>query len=289
MALGASAAGVSLSAIALPPLLTLLIADYGWRAGLYALIAVTLCVGLPLSLWLIGRAKETMGEDVREALLDAPDKTPELLAVPSIALRDALRGPRFWLLVLALVAVNIPGSGVVGQLAPMITDKGLSEAASGLALSIYVVGLLTGRLVTGFALDRFPAANVAAFMTAVPALGAALLLVPHSSFPVAALAVALIGLQQGSEVDLLAYFVSRGFGFKNYSAIFGAIATAGALSTAVGLVLFGKVHERTGSYDAALIIGAALFLVGAAAFFSTRWTKQPHGNSGSMSTPVVSG
>ncbi|MCE9523278.1 MAG: MFS transporter, partial [Alphaproteobacteria bacterium] len=289
LALGVSAAGVSLTAIVMPPLLTILIGMYGWRAGLYALVVVTLCIGLPIALWLIGRARETMGAEVRDALSDAPEKTPELLATADISLRDALRGKRFWVLALALVAVNIPGSGVVGQLAPMITDKGLSEAAAGLALSIYVVGLLIGRLVTGLALDRFPAANVAAFMTAVPAIGAALLLVPESSFLLAAIAVALIGLQQGSEVDLLAYFVSRGFGFKNYSSIFGAIATAGALSTATGLVLFGKVHEAMGNYDAALIIGAVAFLIGAMAFYSTRWLKPPQGNSGNMSMPVVSG
>jgi hypothetical protein len=33
------------------------------------------------------------------------------------------------------------------------------------------------------------------------------------------------------------------------------------------------VHEQTGSYDGALIVGVVAFLIGAAAFFSTRWLK----------------
>ncbi len=271
LALGVAASGTSIGAITVPPFLTIIIASYGWRAGLYALIAVTLCVGLPLALWLIGRErKTTTSADIARAELPDAAVGP---ALPEMTLRQALGGRRFWLLALALVAVNIPGAGVIGQLAPMITDKGLSEAASGVVMSLYATGLLVGRLSTGFALDRFPPSIVAALMTSIPAIGAVLLLVPEPSFALAAIAVALIGLQQGSEVDLLAFFVSRGFGFKNYSSIFGAIATAGALSTATGLVLFGKVHDATGNYDLALIIGAICFLIGAAAFYATRWVK----------------
>jgi len=94
-------------------------------------------------------------------------------------------------------------------------------------------------------------------------------LLPDPGFVVACIAVALIGIQQGSELDLIAFFVSRSFGFANYSSIFGAIATAGALSTASGLVLFGKVHDAFGTYDIALVIGATAFLIGAAAFYAT--------------------
>jgi nitrate/nitrite transporter NarK len=93
-----------------------------------------------------------------------------------------------------------------------------------------------------------------------------LLLLPEPSFALAAFAVLLIGLQQGSEVDLLAFFVSRRFGVLHYGAIYGRIATFGALGTAVGLVLFGEVFDATGAYTWALMIGAAAFAAGAAAF-----------------------
>lgn len=276
LALGVAAAGVSLSAFVAPPIIGYVVGEYGWRAGVYVLAALMLCVGLPLALWLIGRAREKVAaEDVRAALTDAPADATTLAAVPNINLADALRGTRFWLIAVALVAINLPGSGVLSQLAPMLTDKGMSEAVAGIVMSIYAVGLLVGRLATGFALDRIQAPAVAAFMTAIPALGTLLLIIPEPTFVVAAFAVALIGVQQGSEVDLIAYFVSRGFGFANYSSIFGAIAMAGALSTAASLVLFGKVHELTGTYDIALVIGALGFLIGAAAFFAIRWVKTP--------------
>lgn len=264
LALGLATAGTSVAAMFAPPLLAAAIAAYGWRAGYLSLGVLTAGIGLPLALALIGRPREARARAVDDVLGGA---APVADAVP---LREALRGARFWLLAIALMAVNVPGSGVVGQLAPMIRDKGLSDAEAALALSIYAGGLLCGRLATGFSLDRFPAPLVGAVMTFIPAIGVALLLIPSPSFALAACAVALIGLQQGSEVDLLAYFVSRSFGLAHYGAIYGAIAMAGALATAVALVLFGEVHDRTGSYDGALILGGVSFCVGAVAFGAIR-------------------
>jgi MFS family permease len=262
LALGVTTAGTSITAMLIPPLLGAAIAAYGWRAGLYAMIAVTLFVGLPLALSLFGGAQE----GAARAVDDIPDG-----AVPAgrgMTVGEAVRDTRFWLLALALVAINIPGSGIVGQLAPLVGDKGLSDSAAALVMSVYAFGLFVGRLVTGFALDRVPPNLVGAVMTLVPALGIVLLMIPSPSFALAALAVGMIGMQQGSEVDLIAYFVSRNFGVTHYGSIYGMIAMAGALSTAVALVLFGKIHDVTGTYDIALTIGAFAFGTGAAAFAS---------------------
>ncbi len=65
---------------------------------------------------------------------------------------------------------------------------------------------------------------------------------------------------------MFAFFISRSFGIKHYGSIYGVIAMAGALSTATALILFGEVHDATGSYDIALIIGGVLFCLGALAF-----------------------
>jgi MFS family permease len=261
LALGAATTGTSIAAMLAPPLLAASMSDFGWRAGFVTLAALTALVGLPIALALIGRA--------REAPVHASDDAPSADALPQApdaTFREAVRGARFWLLVAALAAINIPGAGVVGQLAPLVSDKGLAEGAVAIVMSLYAAGLLAGRLITGFALDRLPAPAVAAFMTFIPAIGMALLMISTPSFALAALAVGLIGLQQGSEVDILAFFVSRAFGLKHYGAIYGAISMAGAFSSATGLVLFGKVHDLTGGYDAALLIGGAAFCVGALAF-----------------------
>jgi MFS family permease len=261
LALGLATAGTSIAAMLAPPLLTWVIVNAGWRAGFLTLAALTALVGLPLALMLIGRARERIVlavDDVAQAEALAP--------APSVTLREALRDGRFWLLALALAAINVPGAGVLGQLAPLVSDLGLPDGEVAVVMSIYAAGLMAGRVLTGFALDRFPAWIVGAVTTGAPALGIVMLMAPAPSFALAALAVALIGMQQGAEVDLFAFFVSRSFGLKHYGAIYGVILMAGALATATALILFGEVYDATGSYDIALTLGAVLFCVGALAF-----------------------
>jgi MFS family permease len=260
LALGLATAGTSIAAMLAPPVLTWVIGEGGWRAGFFAMAALTGLVGMPLALALIGRA--------RAGLAATAEETAAALAarVRDVRLGEAVRGAPFWLLVAAIVCVNVPGSGVLGQLAPLVGDMGLNPGEVAAVMSSYAVGLLTGRILCGLALDRFPAPQVGLVMTGVPAIGIVLLMAPASSFALAALAVALIGAQQGAEVDLFAYFISRHFGLKHYGAIYGMIAMAGALSTATALVLFPKVYDATGSYDVALMIGAALFCLGALTF-----------------------
>jgi MFS family permease len=268
LALGLASAGTSIGAILAAPLLAYMIATYGWRAGFYTLAVLTALIGMPLALVLIGRARES----VVRAADDVVHSGAAALA-RDMPVREAIRDSRFWLLALAIVCVNLPGSGVLGQLAPLVSDTGLGEAQVAAVMSIYAVGLLLGRLLTGFALDRFPAPVVGAAATLVPAIGIALLLWPSPTFALTALAIALIGIQQGSEIDLLGYFISRSFGLKHYGAIYGLIAMAGALATAAALVSFGEVHDATGSYDVALMIGAVLFCLGALAFWAIGWRR----------------
>jgi MFS family permease len=268
MALGLATAGSSVSAMVVPFVLSAVIAAYGWRAGLYAMSAITGLVGFPLAFALMGRAREQTARATDE-LSDVARASAVQAGSAGVTLREAMRGPRFWLLALALAAVNIPGSGVVAQLAPLLSDKGLAEGTVALVMSIYAAGLLAGRLVTGAALDRVPAWTVAAVITFIPAIGMALLRVPSSSAALAASAVAMIGLQQGSEVDLVAYLVSGNFGVTHYGAIYGAVGVAGAVATAVSFVFFGRVHDLTGSYDIALALGVGGFCLGAVAFVAS--------------------
>lgn len=283
LALGLATACTSVAAMASPLILAGVIGEGGWRAGFFAMAALTGLVGMPLALALIGRGGAAGSK------LAAPDagETPVVQDVRDVPLGEAVRGLRFWLLVLAIVCINVPGSGVLGQLAPMVGDFGLNAGEVAAVLSIYAAGLLIGRVLTGFALDRFPAPLVGAVTTLVPAVGIVMLMTPELSFALAALAVGLIGMQQGAEVDLFAYFIARFFGVKHFSSLYGVIAMAGALSTAAALVLFGEMHDATGSYDVALVIGAGLFVLGAVAFGAMGRVSRPPDPPPARALPVA--
>jgi hypothetical protein len=94
----------------------------------------------------------------------------------------------------------------------------------------------------------------------------ALLLVSGSdaSWIIALLAVFLLGLGQGAEVDFIAFFTVRIFGMRSFAAISATIGASVGVGMALGGSGFAIVHDATGSYDAA-IYASVLIYAGAAA------------------------
>lgn len=247
LALGVASMGLSIAAIIAPPLLAVLIESQGFRSGYLALAIVALFAGLPAILLL---------------LVDAPDEAagPHTTKTGS-RLGPALKSRDFWLLALSIAFMGVAGSGFLSQMSPIVQEEGVGAAAAALAVSAYAAGQIAGRLIAGAMLDRYSARWVAFLFTAVPAIGFAALATTHGTLVFALLAAAMIGVQQGAEVDLFAYFVSRRFGLAHYGAVYGALIGLAWVGTAVGVLGFGWSHDATGSYQAAHIAGVTFLLL----------------------------
>jgi predicted MFS family arabinose efflux permease len=172
-----------------------------------------------------------------------------------------------------MIAINVPGNGMLGQLQPLLTDRGLGMQQAAMMLTVYAVSVLVGRLVLGYLLDRISPALVAAVSVTLPALGAAALIGDSTTVLTASIAVALLGLSQGVEMDLTAFFIARFFGMRHYSMLFAAIISGLVLANASGALMFGRIYDATGSYDMALTIGTGLFVIGGACILALRWCK----------------
>lgn len=243
-ALGVTASGLSVATLLLSPGLAWVIAEHGFRAGYVALAAIAVMVGLPIVVMLV----REHGPHRHEA--EAPPGTKG-------GLGPTLRTGRFWLLAGIMFLVNMPAAGVLTQLVPLLGGKGLSGPAASLYLALFAAAVLTGRIGVGWLFDRRSAKRVAGAATLAGAAGCLLL---TSGVPVglAAVGVILVGLVQGAEVDVLAYFTSRLFDPRAYGAIFGVLFTISLLGTAAGFVAFGRLFTASGSYDAALVVSAAV-------------------------------
>ncbi|MGL4543153.1 MAG: hypothetical protein ACRCUI_11645, partial [Polymorphobacter sp.] len=176
--------------------------------------------------------------------------------------RDALRTRAFWLLALAMVLVNAPSTGILTQLDPLLSGKGVGAGLVTAYIALFSASVLVGRIGVGMVVDRMNPRRVAAVVTLGGGAGALLLTAPA---PLAAipLAIILVGLLQGAETDVLAWFVSRFFGQADYSTIYGGLAVASLLGTAGGVVGFGRLYDYSQNYDLALA-GAAAMLAAAA-------------------------
>lgn len=262
LALALSATCLSLAAIFVPPLLERIITLEGWRTGYFMLSALALLIGLPSILFLVA---------------DIPPRASD----HDEALRRAGEGPdhfyrsaAFWLIALCHVGINTPASGMLSQMAPMMLEEGLTSAQAAIGISAFAAGQFFGRLACGWLLDRVNPQRTAFFFTLIPAVGCVLLWQTQNYYAAALFAVAAIGVQQGAEIDLLAYFVARRFGLDRYGSIYGWVQVAGWMGTLCGVLLFGKIHDWTGSYDLFQAGAVISYVIAATAFLFVRLPPQ---------------
>jgi MFS family permease len=257
LALGLVGIGASISAALVPPILERVIAIEGWRYGFAALAFIGFAVGLPLVLALMPRSASVA-------------RLAPLVSMPTPAARSFLASRDFWLLVGANILVAITTSGAISQLSPMIQDEGLSSQTAAWGVTAFAVGQFVGKLGGGFLLDKLEPRLVALVLTAVPGLGFGVFLLDQgAAIPILAAGM-LLGVMQGADIGIFAYFVARRFGVENYGTVFGALHGFGWLGSAIGILGFGLVFDHFGSYALAQLASIGLLALAALLFLPIR-------------------
>lgn len=251
LALGVTLTGPGTAAIVLPPLLAGIIAGEAWRDGFVALAAIAL-LAWPLAWgWLRVPAR-----------LASPSRADIDIEV-EIERRAAFGSRVYWTLALIFAVAAMAASSLIVHMIPMLEDAGLATAAAARVAAVTGVGVILGRLGTGWIIDHVFAPHVAVVLFAIAAAGCGLLV--HGGSSAAPLAAFLIGFSLGAEVDLMAYLVSRYFGLCHYGVLYGTIYACFWLGIASGPALTGRLYDATGGYAIALWGIVALFVVSAAA------------------------
>jgi MFS family permease len=75
-------------------------------------------------------------------------------------------------------------------------------------------------------------------------------LLSQYSLAAALISAVAIGFSAGGESDLTPYLLSRYYGFRALSTLYGLAWTAFAVSTALGPLFLGKLYTATGNYPA---------------------------------------
>jgi MFS family permease len=256
MALATMMAGVGAGAIGIPPLATWLISLYGWREA-YVLLSLSIFVfGLIPAGFLL---RET--PPLASGSISSNAERPSAL-LDGVRGGEAARMPVFWLLLAGFFLFSVSVNGAVAHLIPMLTDRGIRADEAALAASVMGVLTLCGRLLTGVLLDRYHGSRVAGLFFAIAAVGVAVLSQAHD-LRTAFAGASLVGLGMGAEADVMPYLVSRYFGLRSFSEIYGYAFTAYALAGGMGPLLMGWSYDHFHSYTLAMLGLAVAMLLGA--------------------------
>ncbi len=237
LALGVCAACPALVIALGGPFLNNYVADHGWRAGYVAMAIVTAIGGVTALLLLPPELRSF-----------APTKkAKQKRAKEDYAL--IFRSGTFWIIAFGVLLCTLPNSIMQSQLALILSENGASGKSASLMISAYASGMITGRLLSGIALDRFPAKYIATASIAMAGIGLLTLASGFDSRPAVFAAVLISGLSFGAESDVIAYIIVSNFGARIYSTVHSITATGTAIASVIGAVLLTVLLKKFGVYS----------------------------------------
>ncbi|MFN9185633.1 MAG: MFS transporter [Betaproteobacteria bacterium] len=269
-ALGILFAVGAVGAVIHPQVVSLVIAHASWREAFMAMGLMSLVFG-GLAAWLLLREPA--------AAVAAPQRPPSLLqpaaGVPPVSMRGFLKDRLWWNLALWNMLFGLAAAGVLVHFAALMQDRGLSLAQAAMAMSLVGAGGFAGNLAAGWLIDHTSATRLARLFVLAP-LGATTMLFFGTGLGVAIAAAVLLGMFNAGDHSLSAFLARRYFSSASYGRAFATQQIATAFGAGTAPWLMGVAHDRTGSYDMAIMAAMSAFVLAAIA----AWMLPEHRGGG---------
>ena len=247
------------------PIIAGIITRNGWRSGFIA-------ESLILAIFLIPMALSIKSEpDEKHPAYGVKEDKAEA-AITGLTLKQAIRQPIFYALVLAMILLQFV-SGSVQHISGHVTNIGISPVQAATVVSGVMIGAAVGKISIGYLLDKLNAKIVLLAFTIFGALGWGGLIVFKTSGLLVASAF-ILGLGQGFCLVALPYLIRQQFGNRDYSNILSIINMLGAFAMSLSVYLVGMFFDQTGSYNLGWMINIIAYVVSFAAIFVTLREKR---------------
>ena len=149
------------------------------------------------------------------------------------------------------------------------------------------LGSMAGQLSSAFLLDRVNSPKVGIPYVLAAFVGAVLVIHYGFTTQVVLPATFLMGVGQGAEIGLAAYYVSRYCGLKAYGELFGVVYGVVVAGAGLGPVLVGLLFDRAGYGPMLLTIEIALALSVVGIILLPRYAYEAHRPPGELIEDAV--
>ena len=246
LALAIVLSGSGISSTLLPLIGSWLVETQGWRGAYLGLAALWAIIVLPLVILFL----RSPGSAPGQVKTSDPAPAPQQLA--GYAFKQGLRTATFWKLFAAHLLATGASVAMVLNLVPVLISTGLTLAGAAGVASTIGMATIAGRVMGGWAIDRFAAAPIAAACCAIMSVLPITLLAMPGSIPAAVAAVVVIGLSGGALSPGLAWLTGRHLGTRNFGTFYSTINTGSALAVGLAPLAANFVYDLTKSYTPVL-------------------------------------
>ena len=255
MALAVTLCGTALAQTFSPLISQWLISTQGWRA---AYVWLSLSWGAVALLFVVPFLFDAR-DRLRQQPVSVVKSEPPVLY--GLTLREAMRNPKLIRIAVATLITNILVGGILVHQVPLLKEHGLSAVVAAAVAGSTGLASISGKLFSGWLMDRVHGGRVASISLALPALACLLLLNSEGSSALAMAGVMLLGYTTGAQMQLCAYLTGRYGGLLSFGKVFGVMSGLTALGIGIGPVVVGLVFDRVGSYSPALTVGVPTALI----------------------------
>jgi MFS family permease len=294
LALGIAYAGSNVGGAVMVQLTSWVAGHSNFRGGLLSVVAFSLLVLLPVSLWMVrDRPADAI---VDPAPGDAPIDDSARAASATIAarsgsdgssdgatdpdtsldLRTALRTRSFWILTATLFSFFFYFTGALDHLVLFLTDTGLSkESARGWLSQAIGLGIVS-KIAGGYIADRIPHEKSILYDYGLLAFSSlVLLLLPNPLLlPVF---VVTFGFSQAARDVVYPLVIERCFGARHLASIYGVMTLTLLPGAVLGPLLAAHLRDELGDYRLAFLIFVVMNVLSLAALYFLRDERRQPG------------
>lgn len=256
LALGLTLSGTAVAQIVVPPLANWLIEAFGWRAAFVWLALGWGGLTFLLCLFFLFDAHDRPRTSAKNGGLEKE------VALAGLSSGEALRDWALWRVGVSNFVVMLLTMGLTIHLFPILTEAGVSRDRAALLSSLAGVAGISGKLITGWLLDRFRPNWVGGITLGAAALAFLLLDQGIHSPTLIVIAMLVNGYAAGTKTQITGLLTASYGGMRNFGKIYGVMAALMALAAGVGPALAGLIYDTYGGYGPFLLVGAIGCTVG---------------------------
>jgi MFS family permease len=260
LALGIALSGIGIGGFIWPLYAQFMIGEFGWRNAYLLLAGAVAVFALPVIFLWLKDTPQSVGQWPDGDAAPAVDRSATVSSAEGMTLGEASRTSQYWLMIVTFFLIGFVVQSIILHLVPLLTGRGISPMRAALAQSVLFLALTSGRLVTGWLMDRFFAPRVALAFLVAPIVGIVMLALGVSEW-LAVTSALLVGLAVGAEVDVLAYLTGRYFGARHFAAVYGSFYGIYSLSGGIGPFVTALAVERFGGYTPVLLAHSVILVL----------------------------
>ena len=255
--------GLGLGGVVAPPLINFLNLKFGWRTAMEVVGVVVVAVLFPVGIWITRSDPADVGLLPEGA--SKPDEVSEMASVATGIGADIFTA-NFWLILAGSTLVIGAVGGVIQHFILFLRDLGYSATLAARFMSVLLVSSLIGRVLVGYAADRYEKKNIMALFYLL--IGIAVLTLGTSHGGIVIWIVTLVfGFSMGADYMLIPLVVAECFGTRALGKLLALIIMGYSLGQWAAPWMVGRIYDARHSYDLAWTIMGGAGLIGAIAIY----------------------